>query len=348
MGHRSKAQAAVKNEPFAKDDDDVNISGQLQQRRRSSAHKTVNSTTAAGRCSRKGSIKESSIKNVTGDDESPVVANSDECSSPNSDGLKSSSSSGTAAVPSAATDFSLNDVVNWMCANLPPRLNVRDEQLSLALLDDVELGMLDDMINYFLMGEGVKADERPIHGPPKWSYSEDPYDNFDYYASRGCPNCGTKFELDFLHALCFSPPVLACRGCGHRPCPLHFDGESEAVVDRVAWADASSSGGATTSGMPSEAVYLRGDREGYFFGHLGKDWWKNQYLPHDVRVADLRRTLTMIGLMSRFKAPTINELCEVCGNDKAFYHTFQARSADEGMTIMYECTRCHARRTFNN
>ena len=38
----------------------------------------------------------------------------------------------------------------------------------------------------------------------------------------------------------------------------------------------------------------------------------------------------------------IDEECpnEECGNDMAYYRTMQLRSADEGQTIFYTCTKC--------
>ena len=32
--------------------------------------------------------------------------------------------------------------------------------------------------------------------------------------------------------------------------------------------------------------------------------------------------------------------CDSCGNDKAYVHQQQTRSADEGATNFYECTKC--------
>ena len=37
---------------------------------------------------------------------------------------------------------------------------------------------------------------------------------------------------------------------------------------------------------------------------------------------------------------TIDGLCEKCGNTKLTFYTKQMRSADEGLTTFYECTKC--------
>jgi DNA-directed RNA polymerase I subunit RPA12 len=41
------------------------------------------------------------------------------------------------------------------------------------------------------------------------------------------------------------------------------------------------------------------------------------------------------------------EVCERCGNDKAYFKTAQLRSVDEGQTVFLECTQCAYRRSEN-
>lgn len=38
--------------------------------------------------------------------------------------------------------------------------------------------------------------------------------------------------------------------------------------------------------------------------------------------------------------PTVERRCPSCGNDKMSYATLQLRSADEGQTVFYTCTKC--------
>lgn len=38
--------------------------------------------------------------------------------------------------------------------------------------------------------------------------------------------------------------------------------------------------------------------------------------------------------------PIVERLCSNCGNDKMSYATLQLRSADEGQTVFYTCTKC--------
>lgn len=45
---------------------------------------------------------------------------------------------------------------------------------------------------------------------------------------------------------------------------------------------------------------------------------------------------------------TIKEKCPQCGNEEMSYHTLQLRSADEGLTVFYTCTKCNYRFRTNN
>ncbi|KAL6937664.1 DNA-directed RNA polymerase I core subunit rpa12 [Hanseniaspora vineae] len=44
----------------------------------------------------------------------------------------------------------------------------------------------------------------------------------------------------------------------------------------------------------------------------------------------------------------IKEKCPKCGNDEMQYHTLQLRSADEGATVFYTCTKCGYKTRTNN
>lgn len=44
----------------------------------------------------------------------------------------------------------------------------------------------------------------------------------------------------------------------------------------------------------------------------------------------------------------IKETCPQCGNDEMSFHTLQMRSADEGATVFYTCTKCGYRFSQNN
>lgn len=110
-------------------------------------------------------------------------------------------------------NFTLEDITNDLCQNVPDFLNVRDEQLSLALLDGMERCMLDDMVSWFLHGEGLDADEKQMWGVPKWNYTEgDPFDSFDYYAVSGCNTKRTLWLCGVSHlVLFFQAPIAVQR-----------------------------------------------------------------------------------------------------------------------------------------
>ncbi|CAI5537536.1 unnamed protein product [Closterium sp. Naga37s-1] len=43
----------------------------------------------------------------------------------------------------------------------------------------------------------------------------------------------------------------------------------------------------------------------------------------------------------------VNEICPKCGNKEMEYYTMQLRSADEGQTVFYECTKCKYKYSLN-
>lgn len=40
------------------------------------------------------------------------------------------------------------------------------------------------------------------------------------------------------------------------------------------------------------------------------------------------------------EGPVVERKCPQCGNEKMSYATLQLRSADEGQTVFYTCTKC--------
>lgn len=252
--------------------------------------------------------------------------------------------------PSANDDFALNALTSQLDDNGETLLIDRHDALLCETLLGTQLTKLSDLARIFLHSHHVYADETSSWGPPKWAYQEkcDYQDSFDYYSRNGCPNCGSKFSFDTTADMpLLALKVLACQACGQRPCPLHFEGESESVVDCTG---ANSENGTKKYGTnnSSDSVYVKGSRRMHSFGQNEKEWWQNRYLPQHLRPDIVRDTLASSDILSASKGEKVKEVCEVCGNEEAFFATFQARSADEGLTIMYECTKCHSRKTFNN
>ncbi|KAK5649500.1 hypothetical protein RI129_000529 [Pyrocoelia pectoralis] len=46
--------------------------------------------------------------------------------------------------------------------------------------------------------------------------------------------------------------------------------------------------------------------------------------------------------------PVVERKCPKCGNDKMSYATIQLRSADEGQTVFYTCTKCKYKENENS
>lgn len=40
------------------------------------------------------------------------------------------------------------------------------------------------------------------------------------------------------------------------------------------------------------------------------------------------------------EGPVVEKKCPKCGNERMSYATLQLRSADEGQTVFYTCTKC--------
>ncbi|XP_058799152.1 DNA-directed RNA polymerase I subunit RPA12 [Phymastichus coffea] len=46
--------------------------------------------------------------------------------------------------------------------------------------------------------------------------------------------------------------------------------------------------------------------------------------------------------------PVVDRKCPQCNNDKMSYATLQLRSADEGQTVFYTCTKCNFKESENS
>jgi len=46
--------------------------------------------------------------------------------------------------------------------------------------------------------------------------------------------------------------------------------------------------------------------------------------------------------------PVVERKCPKCGNERMSYATLQLRSADEGQTVFYTCTKCKYKETENS
>lgn len=48
------------------------------------------------------------------------------------------------------------------------------------------------------------------------------------------------------------------------------------------------------------------------------------------------------------EGPVVERKCNNCGNNQFSYSTLQLRSADEGQTVFYTCTKCNFKETENS
>lgn len=190
--------------------------------------------------------------------------------------------------------------------------------------------------------------------------------SFDWLVALGCLNCGAPIELrrDLVTAaeeavaaaaacakgggaaalaLAAEKAVLRCRRCGHDIAPLHSSDESESLIERM------EARTYAKPGLASGGVYMYGSRSCYNFGSVSKKGWQQRFLGAEFEQQQLQHHLKiMLSAGDGGNKSTCKEICERCGHTEAFFSTFQARSADEGMTVMYECTSCHHRKVFNN
>lgn len=187
--------------------------------------------------------------------------------------------------------------------------------------------------------------------------------SFDWLVALGCLNCGAPVELrtDLVAAAdeavavaaagggvevnpaASEKAILQCRHCKHDIAPLHSSDECDSLVDCMA------SNTDVKLGLAHGGIYMYGSRKSYNFGSVGKQAWQQRFLGAEFEQQQLQHHLKIMQAAGEGGGKsTCRETCEKCGHNEAFFSTFQARSADEGMTVMYECTKCRHRRVFNN
>ncbi|KCV70478.1 hypothetical protein H696_02819 [Fonticula alba] len=69
---------------------------------------------------------------------------------------------------------------------------------------------------------------------------------------------------------------------------------------------------------------------------------------HRVGHASRRAAAAELAAAELGKGATVREICPKCGHDEMSFRTMQLRSADEGATIFYTCTKCSYTYKLNN
>ncbi|XP_027359379.1 DNA-directed RNA polymerase I subunit RPA12-like isoform X2 [Abrus precatorius] len=68
---------------------------------------------------------------------------------------------------------------------------------------------------------------------------------------------------------------------------------------------------------------------------------RDREISYTISAEDIRRELGIeIIEEQKVQLSKVNKKCEKCGHDEATFYTRQMRSADEGQTTFYTCTRC--------
>lgn len=109
-----------------------------------------------------------------------------------------------------------------------------------------------------------------------------------------------------------------------------------------------------TNPVKKKCIYISGIRKSLYFGASNK-WWAKSVIHgnriernSDNKLGKSNSVMRVLDAMHKKKAPVIQEICPECSHNEAFFTQFQARSADEGTTVMYECCKCQHRRVVNN
>nr|PVC54828.1 hypothetical protein MACL_00003546 [Theileria orientalis] len=126
---------------------------------------------------------------------------------------------------------------------------------------------------------------------------------------------------------------LRCDNCDSIISPIFKKSESDSFFDN--YTNATS---ANKHEDEDSKVYLYGTRCGYIFDESEKQWWKDS-----IHGSYSSTKLMQAKTANKSGKQTVKYNCEKCGHDVHLYSTFQARSADEGMSIMYECLKCRNR-----
>lgn len=216
-----------------------------------------------------------------------------------------------------------------------------------------------DMAQYLYAERGLDSTGRSLQNHFKYQIPTSILDNkhsdylksrdhvsYDYLVAMGCRRCNST--VNFRSSQVFfdrnngnkMKQELKCEACNATIAPIFGSNCTDSCVDSCVMS-------ATFGrGDEGEKAYMYGFRQGCEFDYGGKKWWKDVIQRSKNKQTD-STTLAMAKNANKSSRETVKQICEKCGCDEAYYSTFQARSADEGMTVMYECKGCKRRSVVN-
>ncbi|KAJ1607760.1 hypothetical protein OJ253_2211, partial [Cryptosporidium canis] len=228
---------------------------------------------------------------------------------------------------------------------LPTKLNIGEEGVSNELTN-IESFTIKDLMQSFIYSEDINATKQRNSNFPKFQFSFSKGDNFNSKLNGGCPKCGNSYDFLFLldgfdneYSTDYSKikeyQYLRCKICGHIFLMLRNQNVSDSSINT----------NDITRTTEKSCIYISGIRKSLYFGTSNKWWAKSARFGKGTgesgdRLGNSNRTMRVLDAMHKKKAPIIKEVCPECSHNEAFFTQFQARSADEGSTVMYECCKC--------
>lgn len=154
--------------------------------------------------------------------------------------------------------------------------------------------------------------------------------------SLGCNLCGHKLKVSDNFKIEDEKLLVTCSNCNHK----------DIEVQKL---DASYHYGANNLKCNENNNYyvFKTTEKIVSFDPKKKKWWQSRFKSTFSSSQDSETLLdeTLEVLDNR---AIVEEVCEKCNHNKAYYSTFQARSADEGSTILFECMNCSYKKVLNS
>ncbi|OII74221.1 uncharacterized protein cubi_01065 [Cryptosporidium ubiquitum] len=232
--------------------------------------------------------------------------------------------------------------------------NIGKDGISVELTN-IEPYIIKDLMQSFIYTENINTTKQRNSNFPKFQFSFSKGDNFNSRLYGGCPNCGNSYDFLFLldgfeNKYVTSTYVMSrsyylrCKICNHQFLKLHDQNVSDSSINTTFY----------SSSIDKKRIYISGIRKSLCFGTSIKWWAKSNNFGKriekelDDKLSKSNSVMRVLDAMHKKKAPKIQEICPECSHNEAFFTQFQARSADEGTTVMYECCKCQHRRVVNN